>query len=99
MDVVVSAREQEVHFSITIAQNNHVYWERWRPTSGFIRPDSTSSNNYQYPIINAIFDDDHNKQAQAFIGKCVLLFLNATISHLSIDAGLMFIDSLHRIDG
>jgi hypothetical protein len=61
-----------VHFSITIVQNNDVYWERWRPTSGFIRPDNNNTD-YQHPIINAIFDDDHNKQAQAFIGRYLLI--------------------------
>uniref|UniRef100_A0A914WU49 Reelin domain-containing protein n=2 Tax=Plectus sambesii TaxID=2011161 RepID=A0A914WU49_9BILA len=56
-----------VQFLMTIAQDNDVYWERWRPRSGFILPESLRNTDIR--IVDTIFhnDDDRSNQTLKFV--------------------------------
>lgn len=41
---------------LTIAEEDEIYWERWRPQSGFIMPASWRGKHIN--IINEVFTDE-----------------------------------------
>ncbi|KHN83347.1 Protein eyes shut [Toxocara canis] len=45
-----------IQFMLTIAEEDEVYWERWRPRSGFIQPSSLRGK--KITIINEVFTDE-----------------------------------------
>ncbi|VDK44693.1 unnamed protein product [Anisakis simplex] len=45
-----------VQFMLTIAEEDEIYWERWRPRSGFIQP--ISFRGRRITIINEVFTDE-----------------------------------------
>uniref|UniRef100_A0A915AJI5 Reelin domain-containing protein n=1 Tax=Parascaris univalens TaxID=6257 RepID=A0A915AJI5_PARUN len=45
-----------IQFMLTIAEEDEIYWERWRPRSGFIQP--FSFRGKKITIINEVFTDE-----------------------------------------